>query len=124
MDNALSHEPHTIDSRKVEAKRAVPRSEISGNSSLKSSTTSPYSSHHSTPTASPLVSSHKSTATTVNNNNHSSAPTTPSSQHNQLFDSKHALDPKINMEEYAYNKIFVGGLHYDTRDGELFCWYE
>ena len=22
------------------------------------------------------------------------------------------------MDEYAYNKIFVGGLHYDTRDGE------
>jgi hypothetical protein len=21
------------------------------------------------------------------------------------------------MDEYAYNKIFVGGLHYDTRDG-------
>jgi hypothetical protein len=23
------------------------------------------------------------------------------------------------MEEYAFNKIFVGGLHYDTRDGTL-----
>ena len=22
------------------------------------------------------------------------------------------------MDEYAYNKIFVGGLHYDTRDGK------
>jgi hypothetical protein len=31
--------------------------------------------------------------------------------------SKSAAE-KINMEEYAYNKIFVGGLHYDTRDGE------
>ena len=38
---------------------------------------------------------------------------------NPLFDSRGALDPRINMEEYAYNKVFVGGLHYDTRDGKL-----
>jgi hypothetical protein len=25
--------------------------------------------------------------------------------------------PHINSDEYAYCKIFVGGLHYDTRDG-------
>jgi RNA recognition motif-containing protein len=33
--------------------------------------------------------------------------------------SKHASssDAKINLDDYAYNKIFVGGLHYDTRDG-------
>jgi hypothetical protein len=37
---------------------------------------------------------------------------------NQMqYDSSFARDPKINMEEYAYKKIFVGGLHYDTRDG-------
>jgi RNA recognition motif-containing protein len=45
------------------------------------------------------------------------------SSYNQLFDSRHAVDPKINMEEYAYNKIFVGGLHYDTRDGDLPFYY-
>ena len=28
-------------------------------------------------------------------------------------------DSRTNMEEYAYNKIFVGGLHYDTRDAEF-----
>jgi hypothetical protein len=33
-------------------------------------------------------------------------------------ESRHALDTRINMDEYAYNKIFVGGLHYDTRDGK------
>jgi hypothetical protein len=36
----------------------------------------------------------------------------------QSYDSRGALDPRINMDEYAYNKVFVGGLHYDTRDGE------
>jgi hypothetical protein len=35
-------------------------------------------------------------------------------------DSRGASDPRINMEEYAYNKIFVGGLHYDTRDRKLY----
>jgi hypothetical protein len=53
------------------------------------------------------LSSYCSSSPSFNNNS--------SSQ--QLFDSRGASDPKINMEEYAYNKIFVGGLHYDTRDG-------
>lgn len=56
-----------------------------------------------TPTSSPLISGMK----------HSGSPGTGPSN---LYDSKSALDPKINMEEYAYNKVFVGGLHYDTRD--------
>jgi hypothetical protein len=39
--------------------------------------------------------------------------------HSQMQDaSRQASDPRISMEEYAYNKIFVGGLHYDTRDGK------
>ena len=33
-------------------------------------------------------------------------------------ESRHAMDARISMDEYAYNKIFVGGLHYDTRDGK------
>ena len=28
------------------------------------------------------------------------------------------------MDEYAYNKIFVGGLHYDTRDAEFKQYFE
>lgn len=28
------------------------------------------------------------------------------------------------MEDYAYNKIFVGGLHYDTRDAEFRSYFE
>jgi hypothetical protein len=38
-------------------------------------------------------------------------------------ESRHAVDARINMDEYAYNKIFVGGLHYDTRDGEIIYMY-
>jgi hypothetical protein len=41
-----------------------------------------------------------------------------SSSHHYAMDSRHAIDPNINAEEYAYNKVFVGGLHYDTRDGK------
>lgn len=37
-------------------------------------------------------------------------------------DSKLASDPRFNADEYAYNKIFVGGLHYDTRDRK-FCFH-
>ena len=36
-----------------------------------------------------------------------------------MNESRHACDPRISMDEYAYNKIFVGGLHYDTRDGKM-----
>ena len=31
---------------------------------------------------------------------------------------------RASMEEYAYNKVFVGGLHYDTRDAELCQYFE
>lgn len=68
-----------------------------------------------TPITSPQVSSYKSVA--ASNSGYSSSGSTSSVQ--VTIDSRHAVDPKINMEEYAYNKIFVGGLHYDTRDGKL-----
>ena len=40
--------------------------------------------------------------------------------------AKQAGDSKISSEDYAYNKIFVGGLHYDTRDGKhnLSVWFK
>lgn len=35
--------------------------------------------------------------------------------------SMHGSTPQQNaVDENAYNKIFVGGLHYDTRDRKLF----
>ena len=43
------------------------------------------------------------------NNSNSSSHTDNSKQH---------VEVKVHVDEYAYNKIFVGGLHYDTRDGE------
>lgn len=39
-------------------------------------------------------------------------------------ESRNATDPRINMDEYAYNKVFVGGLHYDTRDAEFRQYFE
>lgn len=38
-------------------------------------------------------------------------------------DSKLASDPRFNADEYAYNKIFVGGLHYDTRDRKFSAFF-
>lgn len=130
VDNTLANEPHTIDSRKVEAKRAVPRSEMSRDSSVpskqQSSPTDVHSPSHTGSTlksiaspqqlgtASPLMSANSSSA------NLSSYGSSPSLM---MFEN-HTMDPKINMEEYAYNKIFVGGLHYDTRDGEFRAYFE
>jgi RNA-binding protein Musashi len=114
VDNVLANEPHTIDARKVEAKRAVPRSEMSKEvnrmggippppgggtpaSTMSKSTT------NSTPVSSPLVIGGKSM---------SSGTSTPPS----LADARYLNDLRIGSEDYAYNKVFVGGLHYDTRD--------
>jgi hypothetical protein len=36
-----------------------------------------------------------------------------------LLPSSSIDQAKINMNDYAYNKIFVGGLHYDTKDGKM-----
>lgn len=36
-------------------------------------------------------------------------------------DNKQHVEVKVHVDEYAYNKIFVGGLHYDTRDGEYYA---
>ena len=80
VDNVLAQDVHTIDSRKVEAKRAVPRSEVSRDPlPAKPAVSSPVVSNlHSPPTS-------------------------------------HAVTG--NGDDYAFCKIFVGGLHYDTRDG-------
>mmetsp|Transcript_9308 Transcript_9308/g.14021 ORF Transcript_9308/g.14021 Transcript_9308/m.14021 type:complete len:665 (+) Transcript_9308:56-2050(+) len=89
VDNVLAQEVHTIDSRKVEAKRAVPRNEVPRESPPNKSTSS---------TSSPAAV----------NSSVNSAPSTSNG----------------SSDEYAYCKIFVGGLHYDTRDGEFRNYFE
>jgi RNA recognition motif-containing protein len=129
VDNVLANEPHTVDGRKVEAKRAVPRSEMGKDmhpparsaalpSAPPSNASTPVMSMNKTvsnsapgtPLSSPQVSLTKSHA--------AHGQTTPSSA--AIYESRTAADQKLNMEDYAYNKIFVGGLHYDTRDGKFF----
>ena len=170
VDNALAHEPHTIDARKVEAKRAVPRSEgketpavavsvapaknsSSETTNSKTKTTSTNSTNNSSSSsASPAVASAKvsnsnsnssstnkttaSTGTTISSSAAAAATTTinqstvanqqPTSTTQAMIQdvSRHATDPRINMDEYAYNKVFVGGLHYDTRDAEFRSYFE
>lgn len=70
----------------MEAKRAVPRSEVN-REALRAATTQ-------SPRAPPTTS-------------------TSTGQGGQLGGG-----PILNMNDYAYNKIFVGGLHYDTREGD------
>mmetsp|Transcript_2106 Transcript_2106/g.5170 ORF Transcript_2106/g.5170 Transcript_2106/m.5170 type:complete len:781 (+) Transcript_2106:48-2390(+) len=97
VDNALSgNRVHSIDSRKVEAKRAVPRSEIPREERpRKSSSRNEGSSSRSSGGA---------TKSSGRSSSKSEAPRNDKST--SIADS----------EEYANNKIFVGGLHYDTRE--------
>jgi len=116
----------------VEAKRAVPRSEIakeisatcntrqymaspSGNSTLvggyPSNLKSPGMASYASPP--PQIPQNKSSTSLASYTSVSSG-----GSYNPMYDSRGASDPRINMEEYAYNKVFVGGLHYDTRDGK------
>jgi hypothetical protein len=91
----------------VEAKRAVPRSEMA----KESSGPSMLGIKPSTPSTPAKVSTTPGNQTPI---------TSSPSLSSQSYDSRGALDPRINMDEYAYNKVFVGGLHYDTRDGKRF----
>lgn len=110
---------------KVEAKRAVPRSEIAKELSAASNTRqyllagahAPYSANLKSPgytSPPPQIPQNKSSASLASYSSASS-----SGSYNPMYDSRGASDPRINMEEYAYNKVFVGGLHYDTRDGDI-----
>jgi len=111
----------------VEAKRAVPRSEISRETAptpTKSSSTAQSNNPNSSgapaaPTpqkpSAPAGASFKTPSS-----GYGSASAAPSQQQQQQQHSSPSQnDGKINLEDYAYNKIFVGGLHYDTRDGKL-----
>ena len=102
----------------VEAKRAVPRSEVSRDSLSK------QQQQQGGP-----VSGNSSPSLRSLSNSWSNGPSTPGTPGSPSVtgvnltmsqiqcESRQACDPRISMDEYAYNKIFVGGLHYDTRDG-------
>ena len=132
----------TCYSLKVEAKRAVPRSEMAKDTvnrqqqqSMQSYPLTPLSTQQASPSSYPssvpkspsmagysLTTPNESSPGTLPHNKSSASLSSYSSasssgSYNPLYDSRGALDPRINMEEYAYNKVFVGGLHYDTRDG-------
>lgn len=95
----------------MEAKRAVPRSEVSRepNSPRGGSTSLSNSPNLRSLVNGWGVAGSIPGSPSVNNMNLT---------HSQILnESRQACDPRISMDEYAYNKIFVGGLHYDTRDG-------
>ena len=127
----------------MEAKRAVPRSEASTRgdaASTKTSkvTTSSSSGSSSTPQASPVLSSSRSSSTCSragsasgrSGSTGSSASSTSASSSTSSPPSRSRGPPSPvvptstrsssgSVDEYAFCKIFVGGLHYDTRDGEF-----
>jgi hypothetical protein len=100
----------------VEAKRAVPRSEMAAkeanlngsgnkmNTNMQSHTTSPGGMKFPLP----------------GENCVHSTPMKSNSSTGNLFSPQ--SDGK-EFDEYAYNKIFVGGLHYDTRDRKSFLFF-
>jgi len=92
----------------VEAKRAVPRSEISRETTPTPKPSPASNSNANGPSAS---TSQKSSGPPANTSGKGPSAQGPPSQQSAPYEGK------INLEDLAYNKIFVGGLHYDTRDG-------
>jgi len=83
----------------------VPRTDLPSSSS-DGTTAAPHSGYRASSHHHAASSASRSSAY---NNSNSSFHTDNSKQH---------VEAKVHVDEYAYNKIFVGGLHYDTRDGE------
>lgn len=125
---------------KVEAKRAVPRSELPRESVAVSSTAT--STSKASPTSTTMIqqtnsniNNTKSSLTTTSQPNSNTNITTnksnvvsntsTNSNHNISIENRpdNTSHVKHNFDEYAYNKIFAGGLHYDTRDGNLLFIY-
>jgi RNA recognition motif-containing protein len=115
VDRTLNIESHTIDSRKVEAKRAVPRSEVN----RESPTTFSAKENPSTSNANEEVGTNKSSQSPTSRT-HS---ITSKSSHESFGELNKSKD-EGNPEPAAMCKIFVGGLHYDTRDAEFRSYFE
>jgi RNA recognition motif-containing protein len=128
VDTALDAEPHTIDSRKVEAKRSVPRldsgNNTGGSAAASSSTTkassatvvassvntrsaSKRAATKSAPSSVPVSSSSITAAVKI------AASTTASSG------STGGTIPTTDDDHVSYTKVFIGGLHYETRETDI-----
>jgi RNA-binding protein Musashi len=142
LDKALDAAPHSIDGRKVEAKRAVPRADgssgpikpvvSSSSSSVVAATATSTSSSTATkaPNSSVSGSGSISSGSTGGSVSSGSLPTglgAPTSYAQLLHDNSSggssSREPRLNMDEYAYNKVFVGGLHFDTRELEMRAYF-
>ena len=88
--------------QQVEAKRAVPRSEVP----------------REIPTSKPSVTSASSQSNSKSSTAASSFDGKSSHGIGYGHDANSYSDSRLNDEDLAFNKIFVGGLHYDTRDGK------
>lgn len=126
---------HAIDGRKVEVKRAVPRTSYGNNDSHASSSanknakTSSTVSKKSSKDKEHSYRDHQATteASTIETDREKeksvkAAKTTSSSA--SASSAEYTSNNVLHGNDYAYNKIFVGGLHYDTRDPEFRSYFE
>ena len=119
---------HTnIDGRRVEVKRAVPRN------NEPSLPVSIVSSIVNTVHASPVVTTKHTSGGSSSTSNTAGSATAATTAHRkpsedkdseQFYSSLAYGNNLLHGNEYAYNKIFVGGLHYDTRDQEFKAYFE
>ena len=127
VDKVLENEPHNIDSRKVEAKRAVPRAEFREGLPSGVVATSKVgnvdSLLDSNVSGQKGVISSKSALSSCGTKSSFKSFNICEVNGNEKSSSNEVL--KIpNEDTNSFCKIFVGGLHYDTRDGDFRAYFE
>mgnify|MGYP000250568202 CR=1 FL=1 len=127
VDRALANEPHTIDNRKVEAKRAVPRSEVSRDAPVPQGGVSavrlPQPPAPQRTAGAPGGKS-SSPVPGAQVNGASSVSVASVGSVASSIDGRSIEAGGDGPSPAAFNKIFVGGLHYDTRDTEFRHYFE
>jgi RNA recognition motif-containing protein len=130
VDNALANEPHTIDNRKVEAKRAVPRSEVARAAApvpqpQRSQTVPPAPPHMHAKSATSIGSSVSHASVDKRNGSGSSGGGGGGGGGTGSGAAGVSVGGGGSVADSpAFNKVFVGGLHYDTRDAEFRNYFE
>ena len=125
---------HTnIDGRRVEVKRAVPRSNepplpqsiVSSIAATVTASPNVNTIKHVSVAASSTQSTTSGTTTTTGTATNTHRKTSEDIRESEQFYSSLSYNNNLlHGNEYAYNKIFVGGLHYDTRDQEFKNYFE
>ena len=140
VDSALAAEPHVIDSRKVEAKRSVPKMENAAGGS--GSGTGGSSKQTNADAGIPTTSNSRSGGGAKRSGARAAtaaaapAPSSSASTGAKLLSPQTAVTSSSSKasattgsglgssDNPVYNKIFVGGLHYETRETDIRNYFE